>query len=221
MSNSTEQNITTSNHSAATLQLQDVSLYLHQRRLLHLDIEVGAGEIVTIMGPSGSGKSSLLAFIAGFLPSAFRAAGIIRLGQRELNPLPPEQRGIGLLFQDPLLFPHMSVGQNLEFALPRSVTGRKTRISQALEAVELAGMEQRDPETLSGGQKARVALQRLLLAQPSAVLLDEPFSRLDADLRHSIRQQVFSSLRSAGLPAILVTHDIDDARATGGRIIHL
>jgi putative thiamine transport system ATP-binding protein len=126
-----------------------------------------------------------------------------------------------MLFQDDLLFPHLSVGGNLAFALPASVrprSARRGRIAAALADGGLAGFEDRDPATLSGGQRARVALLRTLLAAPRALLLDEPFSRLDAPLRDGFRRFVFDHARSAGLPTILVTHDAQDAAAAGGAI---
>ncbi len=207
--------------TSPVLSLRQLQLTLPGHCEVALDVEVAGGEILTVMGPSGSGKSSLLAAIAGFLSPAFTLKGDIFLGQQRLNELPAEQRGVGLLFQDALLFPHMSVAQNLAFALPSHVSDRRGAVAQALAAVGLDGYEERDPDTLSGGQKARVALQRLLLSQPRAVLLDEPFSRLDAHLRQNLRRQVFDSLRAAGLPALLITHDSEDARAAGGRVIEL
>jgi len=207
--------------SGVCLTLKDVHISLHGKALLQVNTRIEPGATLTVMGPSGIGKSSLLAYVAGFLSSDFSARGEIFLGERCLNGLPAEQRGIGLLFQDPLLFPHLSVAQNLLFAVPRHVSHRQQQVDQALEAVGLKGFGDRDPATLSGGQKARVALQRLLLSQPKAVLLDEPFSRLDAHLRQDIRQHVFQTLRDAALPTILVTHDVEDAAASGGSVIEL
>jgi len=204
-----------------TLRLQDIEITLKGQRLLQINAQIEPGATLTVMGPSGAGKSSLLAYIAGFLAPEFQAQGEIWLGERCLNKLPPEQRKVGLLFQDPLLFPHLSVAQNLAFALPADVPDRSARVGQALDSVGLAGFAERDPATLSGGQKARVSLQRLLLSNPHAVLLDEPFSRLDSHLRQEVRQHVFQTLRDAGLPAILVTHDAEDAHAADGAVIEL
>ncbi|MDH7943598.1 ATP-binding cassette domain-containing protein [Pseudohongiella sp. SYSU M77423] len=204
-----------------TLRLQDIEITLKGQRLLQINAQIEPGATLTVMGPSGAGKSSLLAYIAGFLAPEFQAQGEIWLGERCLNGLPPEQRKVGLLFQDPLLFPHLSVAQNLTFALPADVPDRSARVELALENVGLAGFAERDPATLSGGQKARVSLQRLLLSNPHAVLLDEPFSRLDSHLRQEVRQHVFQTLRDASLPAILVTHDAEDARAADGTVIEL
>jgi putative thiamine transport system ATP-binding protein len=149
--------------SGVCLTLKDVHISLHGNALLQVNTRIEPGASLTVMGPSGIGKSSLLAYVAGFLSSDFSASGEIFLGEHCLNALPAEQRGIGLLFQDPLLFPHLSVAQNLPFAVPRHVSHRQQQVDQALEAVGLQGFGDRDPATLSGGQKARVALQRLLL----------------------------------------------------------
>ncbi|MFN4130266.1 MAG: ATP-binding cassette domain-containing protein, partial [Paracoccaceae bacterium] len=148
--------------------------------------------------------------------------GRIILAGRDITALPPHKRRVGLLFQDDVLFPHLSVGANLAFALPPAVKGRMARramVDAALDQADLSGFASRDPATLSGGQRARVALMRTLLAQPCALLLDEPFSRLDAGLRAQIRSFVLSRVRDKGLPAVLVTHDAEDARAAGGRVV--
>ena len=204
-----------------TLRLEHISIALAGRALLTMDATIAPGEVLSVMGPSGSGKSTLLAYIAGFLDREFTASGGVWLGERNLLDLPAEQRGIGLLFQDPLLFPHLSVGGNLRFGLPHCSKDKRLKVTQALEQVGLAGFAARDPATLSGGQQSRVALMRLLLSKPKAVLLDEPFSKLDTALRQEMRSLVFSQLREAGLPALLVTHDHADAQAAGGAIIEL
>lgn len=203
------------------LMLEQVSIHLADRELLRVNAAVAPGEVLTVMGPSGSGKSTLLAFVAGFLDSTFSAQGSVRLGEQNLLALPAEKRGIGLLFQDPMLFPHLSVGGNLRFGLPRRIRDKNSQIANALEQIGLAGFEARDPATLSGGQQARVALMRLLLSRPRAVLLDEPFSKLDTALRQEMRALVFGQLREAGLPTLLVTHDEADANAAGGPMIVL
>ncbi|SEL03732.1 ATP-binding cassette domain-containing protein [Halomonas daqiaonensis] len=203
------------------LELRDICIQLGDQVLLELEAEIGPGEVLTVMGPSGSGKSTLLAYLAGFLAPEFQARGQVLLDGQDIGALPAEKRGMGLLFQDPLLFPHLSVAGNLGFGLPRSVDDKAARVEQALENIGLAGFADRDPATLSGGQKARVALMRLLLSAPCAVLLDEPFSKLDTRLRHEMRQLVFGRLRDAGLPSLLVTHDREDAEDAGGRVIEL
>uniref|UniRef100_UPI0031FBDDB5 ATP-binding cassette domain-containing protein n=1 Tax=Limnohabitans sp. TaxID=1907725 RepID=UPI0031FBDDB5 len=156
-----------------------------------LRLDVPPGYILTLMGPSGCGKSSVLAAIAGTLASVsegllpLQLQGSVQLNGRELSTLPTHQRGVGLVFQDALLFPHMTVAENLLFAVPANGNNaqRQARVQQALQEAELTGMGERDPSTLSGGQRARVALMRALLAEPQALLLDEPFSKLDAALR--------------------------------------
>ncbi|MCE8029223.1 ATP-binding cassette domain-containing protein [Halomonas daqingensis] len=203
------------------LVLDDVRIALEDNPLLELDAKIGPGEVFTVMGPSGSGKSTLLAYLAGFLAPAFQASGRVLLDDSDITRLPAERRGIGLLFQDPLLFPHLSVAGNLRFGMPRALPDKAARVETALAQVGLAGFGSRDPATLSGGQKARVALMRLLLSEPRAVLLDEPFSKLDRQLRHDMRRLVFDRLREAGLPSLLVTHDREDAEDAGGRVIEL
>ena len=189
-----------------------------------LSIEVLPGQVVTVMGPSGIGKSTLLDAIAGHLARGFSVCGQVILNGRCLNGLAPETRRIGLMFQDAVLFPHLSVADNLAFGLASHVKGRAARakaVGQALEQAGLAGMEQRDPATLSGGQRARVALMRTLLAEPQALLLDEPFSKLDAGLREEMRSFTFGHIRDRGIPSLLVTHDPQDATAAGGPVIAL
>ncbi|MCA1299230.1 ATP-binding cassette domain-containing protein [Stappia indica] len=192
--------------------------------LIALDARVAQGEVLTLMGPSGIGKSTLLAYAAGFLDPAFSARGRVLVGGQDITGLPAHRRHVGLLFQDPLLFPHLSVGDNLAFALPEAIRGRSARrdaVHQALCEVELGGYGARDPATLSGGQKARIALMRVLVSEPRALLLDEPFSKLDTGLKAQMRDLVFGKARRRGLPVLLVTHDRDDAAAAGGPIVDL
>jgi putative thiamine transport system ATP-binding protein len=206
------------------LFLDKVTIALHGRVLLAVTHSVEPGSVLTVMGPSGSGKSTLLAYIGGFLDPSFSASGTVVCGGVEITALPAEERHAGILFQDPLLFPHMSVGGNLLFAIPPSVKGRAARTAlaqEALEGVGLAGTAARDPDTLSGGQKARVALARVLLSAPRMLLLDEPFSKLDAGLRSQMRELVFTKARSRRLPVVLVTHDEADAEAAGGPVVRI
>ncbi|KPP89308.1 MAG: ABC-type uptake system ATPase component YnjD [Rhodobacteraceae bacterium HLUCCA08] len=191
--------------------------------LLRMDRAVPPGAVLTVMGPSGSGKSTLLAAITGTLDRAFALEGRILLDGRDITDLPPQARGVGLLFQDALLFPHLSVGGNLAFGLAAggSRAARRDTVVAALSEVGLEGYAARDPATLSGGQRARVALMRTLLAEPRALLLDEPFSRLDADRRGQVRQLVFDRARARDLPVLLVTHDAEDARAAAGEVVTL
>lgn len=203
------------------LVLENLSVARDGQIMFDIDHRVAPGEILTVMGPSGAGKSTLLSVITGTLSPVFRTAGRVLLDGMDLSPLPPEQRRVGILFQDDLLFPHLSVGENLAFGLSASMQGRATRqarIEDALDEIGLAGFSQRDPATLSGGQKARVALMRMLLSEPRALLLDEPFSRLDAELRAQVRSLVFARAQARGLPVVLVTHDAEDAAAAGGDV---
>jgi putative thiamine transport system ATP-binding protein len=207
------------------LCLTAVNIHLAGRVLItDLNATVAPGVCLTIMGPSGCGKSTLLAYLAGTLSGVFQASGSVQVGGTELTPLAPEQRGVGILFQDDLLFPHLSVGGNLAFALPRQVQPRAQRLAQveaALQEAGLPGFAARDPATLSGGQRARVALMRTLLAQPRVLLLDEPFNKLDAQLRSDFRRFVLEHARQRALPVLMVTHDEADAAAAGGPVIQL
>ena len=204
------------------LALDRVSVSLHDTPLIYpFQLAIKPGEIVTLMGPSGSGKSSLLAFIAGDLEAPFGGGGAITLQGRQLDSEPPEARRMGRLFQDDLLFPHMTVAENLLFGMPRAASAiRQGKMREALKQIDLQEFEQRAPQSLSGGQRTRVALMRSLLAEPDAILLDEPFSNLDADLREAMRQLVFTRVREARIPGLLVTHDRADA-PPGGRVLRI
>lgn len=205
-----------------SLELVDVTIALHGLPLVQgLSAEVGPGEVLAVQGASGAGKSSLLAFVCGTLAEPFVATGALRLDGRDLLPLPIEQRRVGLLFQDDLLFPHLSVADNLLFALPAGErSARLARVDAALASAELQGFGARLPASLSGGQRARVSLLRALLAEPRALLLDEPFSRMDAALRGRFRDWVWQQVRERGLPTLLVTHDAADVPA-GAQLVHL
>jgi len=189
--------------------------------LRNASFSVERGEILTLMGPSGSGKSTLFAWLVGALSTDFHAYGELWLDYQRLDTRPVEKRGIGILFQDALLFDHFSVGQNLMLALPAQIrTARRERVEQALASAGLAGFYASDPATLSGGERSRVSLLRALLAQPRALLLDEPFSRLDKSLRVTFREWVFAEVRALNIPVVLVTHDEEDI-PVGGRVIQL
>ena len=201
------------NLSTPGLHLRGLHLWLGDRLLVGpLDAQVAPGQVLALTGPSGCGKSSLLAQLCGLLAPPLRATGEVWLDGRALHTLPTEQRGLGLLFQDDLLFPHFSVLQNLLFALPAGQPApvRRALAEQALADAGLAGFGPRRPHTLSGGQRARVALLRALLARPGALLLDEPFSRLDLPLRAAMRAVVFGQLQQLRMPCVLVTHDPAD-----------
>lgn len=204
------------------LVLENVSLSLNGAALIRpFSLSVAAGEVVTVMGPSGSGKSALLSLIGGDLASPFTSSGSVRIDGEDFSRLKPEQRRIGRLFQDDLLFPHLSVAENLLFGMPRGDKAKRlAAMEAALASAGLAGFSQRPPHTLSGGQRARAALMRALLAEPRAMLLDEPFNKLDAELRQTIRTFVFDHLKSRDIPCLLVTHDRADA-PDGGRVLKL
>jgi putative thiamine transport system ATP-binding protein len=206
----------------SSLEIKNCELYRQHELLLSLNEQVKGGEILTIMGPSGSGKSSLLNWLTGTLPSGFSANGEVWLNGKSINDLPAHLRHIGVLYQDALLFSHLSVSGNIAFAMPKgNKKQRLEKIEHALEQVGLKGMANRHPDNLSGGQQARVALLRMLLSEPKAILLDEPFSKLDTQLRVDTRELVFSQIREHKLPAIMVTHDHSDAEAANGKLITL
>ena len=184
--------------------------------LRDLQLDIAAGQVHTLMGASGSGKSSLLAAICGTLDAAMHFEGSVLLNGQRIDQLPTQARRVGILFQDDLLVPHMTVRENLLFATPRGESAaREALVTQALRDVEMGDYLHTDPATLSGGQRARVALARALLAQPQALLLDEPFSRLDAALRVRMRALVFGMVKARGIPALLVTHDAEDVADAG------
>jgi len=207
----------------AGLCLDQLRIGINGDPMIAIDAEIAPGEVLTVMGASGSGKSTLIGAIAGFVRPAFSVTGRILIDGENISHLPPEERHMGLLFQDPMLFPHFSVMQNILYALPPagSRSERRARAEALLGSVDLAGFGPRDTATLSGGQQARVALVRVLASNPRALLLDEPFSRLDAALRDTVRQLVLSCVAEQKLPALLVTHDPGDAEAAGGKVIDL
>jgi putative thiamine transport system ATP-binding protein len=199
------------------LHIQQADIRYGGKRLFEpLTLAIAKTEIAIIIAPSGVGKSSLLRWIAGLETENMTADGDILLNEKSIIHLPAEKRKIGLIFQMPLLFPHMSVGDNLGFGMatkPQDQEKGKSRkhlIAEALERAGLGGMENRDPETLSGGQKARVALLRTLLAEPEALLLDEPFSSLDEDMRDQMVELIQSESQRLNLPVLLVSHDPRD-----------
>jgi putative thiamine transport system ATP-binding protein len=176
-----------------------------------LHLQVPAGTVHTVMGASGSGKSSLLAAVCGTLPEGLMFEGTVHLNGTRIDTLPTQARRVGILFQEDLLFAHMTVRENLLFALPPGPqAARDAQVLQALADVELSEHQHANPATLSGGQRARASLARALLAQPQALLLDEPFSKLDAALRERMRELVFGLVRQRAIPALLVTHDAAD-----------
>ena len=182
-----------------------------------VSLDVAPGTICALLGPSGSGKTTLLRLVAGLeVPDA----GTIALGDQVLSGagtmVTPERRRIGMVFQDWALFPHLTVAQNVGFGLGRRRD--PDRVAEVLAMVGLAGEADRQPGTLSGGQQQRVALARALAPRPDVLLLDEPFSNLDVTLRAHLRREVHGLLRAAGVTAVFVTHDQDEAFVLGDRV---
>jgi putative thiamine transport system ATP-binding protein len=206
------------------LVLEEVRLCIDDHALFApLSLRIEPGTVVSVIGSSGSGKSSLLKFLCGILPSDITATGAVHMGDEDLAAVPPQSRRLGLLFQDPLLFPHLDVAGNVLFGVRARGTRRERQqqAAAALASVGLDGFSQRDPATLSGGQQARVALLRVLLAEPRALLLDEPFRSLDDENRERVRGLVFAEARQRELPALLVTHDQGDVDAAAGPVVEL
>ena len=207
------------------LSLEKLVISRAENVLLNVNACVGKGQVLTVMGPSGAGKSTLLQAIAGQLYEPFSVSGIIKINNNVINRKPAHLRKVGMMFQDALLFEHMTVAENIAFAMPKTSHSnphaRMEAINTMLSAVELESMGQRGVNTLSGGQQSRVSLLRTLASAPDVVLLDEPFSKLDLALRGQIRSWTFEQLKARNIPAVLVTHDKEDAIAAGGQIIEL
>ena len=196
-----------------TLEVRDVTLTVAGKTLLRdFSFNVSPGNILTIMGGSGCGKSSLLGFICGTLSRSFKSSGSVLLNGRDITSCPAYQRHIGLQFQDHSLFPHMTVGENLAFGIPACCrkTERARRVEEALADCGLQGFASYNPANLSGGQKARISLMRTLLSEPAALLMDEPFSKLDHRLKTGFREFVFNQIADRSIPALMVTHDQED-----------
>ena len=201
------------------LEIEHLSVALEGRDILqNLSLQAEAGELLALLGPSGCGKTTLLKAVAGILAPQH---GRIRLGGEDITHLPPHRRGVVILFQDIRLFPHMTAAENVAFPLRMRGVGRRARLEQAaklLDRVRLPGYGARRVGSLSGGERQRVALARALAAEPRLLLLDEPFSALDENLREDMRALVLSLHREFHMTTVLVTHDRGEALSMSGRV---
>ncbi|GGM42468.1 hypothetical protein GCM10011351_30590 [Paraliobacillus quinghaiensis] len=208
------------------IQIEDLCFYYKNAKsptIKNFSTVIEKGEIVSILGESGSGKSTILRLIAGLeLPSK----GSIKVNNKVIVDnsqfILPEQRGIGMVFQDYALFPHMTVAENVTFGLlNKNRKQKRERLEEVLDLVNLTEYHKRYPYELSGGQQQRVALARALAPNPSLLLFDEPFSNLDANLHYKIREELRKILKKTGITSIFVTHDQNDARAIADNMIYL
>lgn len=201
------------------LEIENLSVALEKRAILRdVSLQVEDGEFLSLLGPSGCGKTTLLKTVAGILAPC---GGRIHLGGEDLAPLPPHRRGVVILFQDIRLFPHMTAAENVAFPLKMQGVGRSDRLRRAdglLARVRLAGQGSRRVGALSGGEQQRVALARALAAKPRLLLLDEPFSALDENLRDDMRSLVLSLHREFHMTTVLVTHDREEALSMSDRV---
>lgn len=204
------------------LELRHIHQNYGDRTLLKdINLRVAAGEIVALLGPSGSGKSTLLSIVAGLQQPL---TGSIWFNGQDITQVPPEQRRFALMFQDFALFPHLNVLDNVAFGLVEQRKKKRQARTQAHDMLALFGLAEHAQQRvwhLSGGEQQRVALARALITQPRALLLDEPFSALDADLRTSLRDEFRTRIELAGMPTVLVTHDESEARAMAARAVRL
>jgi ABC-type Fe3+/spermidine/putrescine transport system ATPase subunit len=213
--------------TSALISLRDVTKrFGSHHALAGVSLDVAAGEVAVILGPSGCGKTTLLRLVAGLeVPDEGEVWLDGRcVATRGRSLVPPDRRGIGFVFQDLALWPHLSVEGNLQFVLESARFPRRERSSKTLEVLRLVRIDQlakRFPHQLSGGEQQRVALARALVGQPRLLLLDEPLSSLDPDLRATLRAELALLQRTLGITAVYVTHDRDDATALGGRIVRM
>jgi len=206
--------------SASTdVVIEDLSLSFGETEVLKgINLTIKAGEFFSFLGPSGSGKSTLLRAIAGFGPTP---KGRILIGGEDIAKLPPWERNVGMVFQSYALWPHMSVAKNVAFGLEERKVARaqiNSRVMEALELVDMADYAQRRPSQLSGGQQQRIALARTIVIEPRVLLLDEPLSNLDANLRVQMRRDILALQRKLNLTTIFVTHDQEEANTTSDRM---
>lgn len=206
--------------TAAALRVRGVTKHFDDVTAVDaVSFDVGTTDVLALVGPSGCGKSTLLRMIAGLLPIE---SGSIEMGGTVVDDghraLPPEQRRVGLVFQEHALFPHLTVAKNVGFGVRATTAARTTRVDEMLDLVGLGGYSERYPHELSGGERQRVALARALAPDPALLLLDEPFASLDPNLRAKVRSEVVGVLTSTSTPAVCVTHDQAEALAIGDRI---
>ncbi|CAG9619968.1 ABC transporter ATP-binding protein [Sutcliffiella rhizosphaerae] len=208
------------------IQIRDLQFQYkntNKSTLDHIQVDIERGEIVSILGKSGSGKSTLLRIIAGLEDPT--GGSMVVNGQVIFDKktfIAPEKRGIGVVFQDYALFPHMTVAQNVKYGLRKMNRKQKQdRLEEMLSLINLVDYGHRYPYELSGGQQQRVALARALAPSPSLLLLDEPFSNLDAHLQEKIRDELKEILKKTGITSVFVTHDFADAKAIADRILYI
>ncbi|HEX2246482.1 MAG TPA: ABC transporter ATP-binding protein [Arthrobacter sp.] len=211
-------------HTSAfnTLRLENVARnFGGQAALRDLDLTINSGEFIALLGPSGCGKSTALNCLAGLLPLT---GGRILMDDKQIDQLPPEQRGFGMVFQNYALFPHLSVEKNISFGLEMRNVPRneiKKRVAEAIELVQLGPHAKKLPGQMSGGQQQRVAIARAVVLRPPLVLMDEPLSNLDAKLRLEMRTEIRRLHQSLGLTTIYVTHDQEEALSLADRLVVL
>ncbi len=205
--------------SPPTVVIEGVTKRLGDHDVLSsLDLEVGKGEFLSLLGPSGVGKSTILNVIAGFLPIE---SGRVLLAGRDVTDMPPHKRNLGFIFQEYALFPHMSVGQNVRFPLDmRGIKGKEAadRVADALAVVGLGHVAERRPQALSGGQRQRVAIARSMVFRPEVLLMDEPMSSLDRQLRDDMTIETRRLQRELGVTVVYVTHDQTEALSLSDRV---
>jgi len=200
-----------------TIEIQSLTLSYDENIILsECNLRLTEGEILVILGPSGCGKTTLLRAIAGFVQPD---NGTIHLNGRILNQLQPEERNIGMLFQRPVLFPHKDVLGNILFAYRRRKDRKMEEVDEIMKDMGILSMKNQSIETLSGGEAQRVVLARALLTNPELLLLDEPLSSLDLDVRRQLALEIRATLKSKNIAAIHVTHDHEEAAIIGDRII--